>query len=118
MDFELWLGKMGIPKGRDIDRTRKLLHKQWFTNTVPIDLENLEAGPPMAPATHSPGSPMAPGTDPFTLLLPVSLTTKERAPYRSPGYYGMLASVEPLAPEKEAELLLELVSELNSNFYL
>jgi hypothetical protein len=30
----------------------------------------------------------------------------------------MLASVEPLAPEKEAELLLELVSELNSNFYL
>jgi hypothetical protein len=61
---------------------------------------------------------MAPGTDPLTLLLPVNMTTKERAPYRSPAYTGMPVSVEPLVPEKETELLLELVSDLNSNFYL
>jgi hypothetical protein len=98
---------MGTPPGRDIKKTRKLLRKHWFPNTVPIALENLEAGPPMAPCT-----------DPLTLLLPVNLTTKERAPYRSPGYTGMPVSMEPLAPEKEAELLLKLISELNSNFYL
>jgi hypothetical protein len=46
------------------------------------------------------------------------MTTKERAPYRSPAYTGMPVSVEPLVPEKETELLLELVSDLNSNFYL
>jgi hypothetical protein len=61
---------------------------------------------------------MAPGTDPLTLLLPVSLTSRERAPYRSNGYKNMPMSIEPLAAEKEAELLLELISELNKKFFL
>jgi hypothetical protein len=119
IDVELWIDTMNIPKGRDISLTRKKAYSFWFSNTVPIACENLEAGPPMAPASASgSGTPMAPGTDPLVYMLPVNLTTRDKSACRSPGFNNVPVSILPLEPVKEADLLLQLVKELNENFFL
>jgi hypothetical protein len=110
---------MGVSKGRGIAVTRKLIYKHWFDRAVPIGLANLEAGTPMALANAiSPGTPMAPGTDPIMFMLPSGINTWEKSSFRSLGYINMPSNVCPLEAEKEAEVLLQLIKELNMNFCL
>jgi hypothetical protein len=61
---------------------------------------------------------MAPGTDPIMFMLPTGLNTREKSACKSMGYTGLPTEVSPLEAEKEAEVLLQLIKELNVNFCL
>jgi hypothetical protein len=116
MDLELWHDQLGISKGRDICVTRKNVFSHYFPATEPATEPKPGAGTPLAPDNS--GTPLAPGMDPLILKMPINTSGQEEGVYLSPGYVKLPVSLEPLKPEEEVNLLLDLIRELNEKFIL
>jgi hypothetical protein len=115
IDLECWLDSLGLNSNRDICKTRKHVCGLLFPLTEPVVTCYPEAGTPLAPVS---GPPLAPGSDPFTMRLPVNLTTGEMGYFKSPGFKDMPRQLVPLTPEDEVNSILTMIRELNEKFVL
>jgi hypothetical protein len=116
LEIELWHEQLGISKGRDICKTRKNLYSHYYPKTEPVVVPTPGAGTPLAPVKT--GTPLAPGSDPLILKMPINIDGQEEGSFLSPGYNKFPVSLEPLEAEDEVNILLDLIRELNSNFVM
>jgi hypothetical protein len=116
IDLELWHDSLNVNQSRDICKARKSLFDTLFADTEPFVEALPEAGPPLVPDQSD--SPLASGSDPCILRLPLNTNSNSEATFVSPGYVKMPSSLEPLSCEQEVDLILLLIRELNEKFVL
>jgi hypothetical protein len=116
IELELWHDQLGLSKGRDICITRKNVYSAYFPEAEPVVATKPGAGMPLVPEES--GMPLAPGTDPQVLKMPTSVSGHEEGMFLSPGFTKLPGCLDPLGPEEEVNLLLDLIRELNEKFML